>query len=280
MGNVHTSNALVLYSCASFCKTLADIVVRFVTGRYRLIFRLEEHVSHTTLRVLYEIRVGWSDKASPAERDYRVGLRDTGHAAELRPARSRRGNGKEGSLGTKRTGSRSAKREADMAAPAGESGNEAERRVGWVLEACSRVMRPVVRLALAFGLKHSDLELALRELLIDEARRAWRQSGIEPNISQLSVTTGLNRKAVTTKVREDAEALPHTEMSAVAGVATHPNARWRDYAKCVLSWKPWHNKESRWKSSLRRCRRLTASATSLCSAASLHSVSRKFCIPR
>jgi hypothetical protein len=42
-----------------------------------------------------------------------------------------------------------------MAAPAGEKGNEAERRVGWVLEACSRVMRPVVRLALAFGLKHS-----------------------------------------------------------------------------------------------------------------------------
>ena len=86
VGNVHTSNALLLYSCASFCKTLADIVVRFVTGRYRLIFRLEEHVSHTTLRVLYEIRVGWSDKASPAERDYRVGLRDTGHVGELRPA--------------------------------------------------------------------------------------------------------------------------------------------------------------------------------------------------
>jgi NAD(P)-dependent dehydrogenase (short-subunit alcohol dehydrogenase family) len=32
-------------------------------------------------------------------------------------------------------------------------------------------MRPAVRLALAFGLKHSHLELALRELLIDEARR-------------------------------------------------------------------------------------------------------------
>ena len=107
-----------------------------------------------------------------------------------------------------------------MDAPAGEKGNETESRAGWVLEACSRVMRTVVRLALAFGLKYSHLELALRELLIEEARRAWRQSGTEPNISQLSVTTGLNRKAVTAKVREAAEPLPHTEMSAAAKALT------------------------------------------------------------
>ncbi|PNG49042.1 MULTISPECIES: DUF6502 family protein [unclassified Variovorax] len=108
-----------------------------------------------------------------------------------------------------------------MTAPTGEAGNEAGRQIGWVLEACARVMRPVVRLALAFGLKHSHLELALRELLIDEARRAWRLKGTEPNISQLSVTTGLNRKAVTAKVRDETEPLPHTEMSAAAKTLTH-----------------------------------------------------------
>ncbi|MBT2325143.1 hypothetical protein J7E62_22690 [Variovorax paradoxus] len=81
-------------------------------------------------------------------------------------------------------------------------------------------MRPVIRLALAFGVKHSHLELVLRELLIDEARRAWRAKGTEPNISQLSVTTGLNRKAVTAKVRDAEEALPHSEMSAAAKTLT------------------------------------------------------------
>lgn len=167
VGNIHTTNALVLYLHASGCKTPADVAVQFVTRRYRA------------------IRQGETE-----------------------------------SLGTKRTGSRSAEREADIAAPAAEKGNEAEGQVGWVLEACSRVLRPVVRLALAYGLKHSQLELTLRELLIDEARRAWRQTGTEPNISQLSVTTGLNRKAVTTKVREAAEPLPHTEMSAAAKALT------------------------------------------------------------
>ena len=107
-----------------------------------------------------------------------------------------------------------------MSASAGERGSEAERKAGWVLEACSRVMRPIVRLALALGLKHANLELILRELLIDEARRAWLAKGVEPNLSQISVTTGLNRKAVTAKVREAEEPLPHTEMSAAAKALT------------------------------------------------------------
>ncbi|SDD99997.1 hypothetical protein SAMN05444679_1162 [Variovorax sp. CF079] len=96
-----------------------------------------------------------------------------------------------------------------------------EGQLAWVLAACARVMRPLVRLALAFGVKHPHLEELLRDLLIDEARRAWLQNkGAEPNISQLSVTTGLNRKAVTTKVREPEDPLPHTEMSAAAKTLT------------------------------------------------------------
>ena len=80
-----------------------------------------------------------------------------------------------------------------------------------MLGAFERALRPLMRLALAFGVKHAQLEEVLRNVLLDEARRAWREKGTEPNISQLSVTTGLNRKAVTSHVREQAASLPQTE---------------------------------------------------------------------
>jgi len=71
------------------------------------------------------------------------------------------------------------------------------------------------------GLKHPHLEALLRDLLLDEARRLWRAEGVkEPNISQLSVTTGLNRKALTAKVRALDDPLPGTEMSAAAKTFT------------------------------------------------------------
>ncbi|MDM0109794.1 DUF6502 family protein [Variovorax sp. J22R24] len=95
-----------------------------------------------------------------------------------------------------------------------------EGQLAWVVEACARVLRPLVRLALAFGVKHAHLEELLRDILVDEARRAWIDKGTEPNISQLSVTTGLNRKVVTTRVREEAGSLPQTEMSAEARTLT------------------------------------------------------------
>ena len=91
--------------------------------------------------------------------------------------------------------------------------------MGWVLAACERVLRPLVRLGLAFGVKHAQFDELLRDVLIDEARRAWLEEGSEPNISQLSVTTGLNRKVVTSKVRE-ADALPQTETSGEAKALT------------------------------------------------------------
>ncbi|MEP6720603.1 MAG: DUF6502 family protein [Variovorax sp.] len=70
------------------------------------------------------------------------------------------------------------------------------------------------------GVQHSHLESVLRDLLLDEARRSWRNAGVEPNISQLSVTTGLSRKAVTARVRESSDTLPHTETSAAAKTLT------------------------------------------------------------
>lgn len=93
-------------------------------------------------------------------------------------------------------------------------------RLEWTLAACSRVMRPLVRLALSMGVKHQQLESVMRDLLLDEARRSWRSKGTEPNISQLSVTTGLNRKAVTARIRAPADALPQTDMSAASKTVT------------------------------------------------------------
>src|SRR6478735_1246414 len=94
-------------------------------------------------------------------------------------------------------------------------------RLSWAQSACARVMRPLVRLALGMGLKHPHLETMLRDLLLDEATRLWQRQGVgTPNISQLAVTTGLNRKDVTARVRRPADPLPHTELSAAAKTFT------------------------------------------------------------
>jgi len=71
------------------------------------------------------------------------------------------------------------------------------------------------------GLKYPHLEEILRDMMLDEARRAWRARGVgEPNISQLSITTGINRKAVTAKVRQLVDPLPDTDVSAAARTFT------------------------------------------------------------
>lgn len=96
-----------------------------------------------------------------------------------------------------------------------------EQRLDWALAACARILRPVVRLALSMGVKHPHLEELLRDLLLEEAHRSWRRQGVpKPNLSQLSVTTGLNRKAVTARVRATVDPLPHTELSAAAKTFT------------------------------------------------------------
>lgn len=121
---------------------------------------------------------------------------------------------------TKRTGSHNAGKGGKARVPRKQMAQAREGQLGWVLGACERVMRPLVRLALAFGVKHAQLEKVLRDVLIDEGRRAWLDQGIEPNVSQLSVTTGLNRKAVTSRIREAEASLPQTEASAEAKTLT------------------------------------------------------------
>ena len=84
-------------------------------------------------------------------------------------------------------------------------------------------MRPLVRLALAMGIKYSQLDELLRQLLLEEASLLWKKNGVvRPNVSQLSVTTGLNRKEVSQRVRVSVnDALPLTEASAAARVFTY-----------------------------------------------------------
>ncbi|MBC7437790.1 MAG: hypothetical protein H7332_17175 [Bdellovibrionales bacterium] len=94
-------------------------------------------------------------------------------------------------------------------------------RLSWALAACSRVLRPLVRLSLGMGLKYQDLDEMLRNLLIEDARRVWKARGVErPNVSQLSVTTGLNRKDVTLRLRGLDDALPRTEWSSASKTFT------------------------------------------------------------
>src|SRR5207244_526478 len=63
----------------------------------------------------------------------------------------------------------------------------------------------------------------LRQLLADEASRLWKINGVSrPNVSQLSVTTGLNRKDVSQRVRVSVDgALSSTEASAAVRVFTY-----------------------------------------------------------
>lgn len=84
----------------------------------------------------------------------------------------------------------------------------------WAQTAFGRALRPLVRLALGLGLKHSHLEELLRQQLLNEAIKLWQDKGVaHPNISQLAITTGLNRKEVTARVRTPLQAPEHSEMS-------------------------------------------------------------------
>jgi Family of unknown function (DUF6502) len=96
------------------------------------------------------------------------------------------------------------------------------QRKQWVLDMCHRLLRPVVRLALVYGVKHTEMADLLRRLMIDEARELWADRGVAlPNVSQLSITSGVNRKQVTVQIRTKGELLSVTETSLASRVFTH-----------------------------------------------------------
>ncbi|MEY2860242.1 MAG: hypothetical protein RL392_700 [Pseudomonadota bacterium] len=75
-------------------------------------------------------------------------------------------------------------------------------RLDWTLSAVARVVRPLLRLGLHMGLKYNQVDAVVRSVLLEEAQKmlAAESSG-KPNVSQLSIATGINRKEVTTRVR-------------------------------------------------------------------------------
>ena len=81
---------------------------------------------------------------------------------------------------------------------------------------------------MGLGLKQPHLQELLNELLLDEARRSWQSKGVQPNLSQLSITTGINRKAVTARVRAPRDPLAPTELSSAAKTLTVWVLRARD----------------------------------------------------
>ena len=79
---------------------------------------------------------------------------------------------------------------ADGPSPAGPT------RAQLVLSASTRVLRPLVELLLANGVKHAEIDEALRELLVQVAREQVPGAGESRAISRISVATGLHRKDV------------------------------------------------------------------------------------
>lgn len=101
------------------------------------------------------------------------------------------------------------------------------KRSAAAVAALERVLRPVVRLALAFGLKYQELDAIVRDLLISEAVREGGPPRRTPkvNVSQVSVTTGLSRVDIKERTQAPRAALPATEQSYAAKTFTLWQAR-------------------------------------------------------
>ena len=128
-----------------------------------------------------------------------------------------------------------------MTTPAAEH-TPPEQSAYWCRQACRKLFRPIVRLALHFGLKHKDLDEILRHALIDEAlSQTQSDDNKKPNISRLAVITGLQRKDVSDRLLtlETPEVAPHSWPSLVFTawlnwVADNPRLR------CIPTTAPTH----------------------------------------
>ncbi len=72
----------------------------------------------------------------------------------------------------------------------------AATRAQLALNAATRVLRPLVELLLANGVKHAEIDEALRELLVQSARSQVPGAAESRAISRISVATGIHRKDV------------------------------------------------------------------------------------
>jgi Family of unknown function (DUF6502) len=96
------------------------------------------------------------------------------------------------------------------------------RRTEAAVGALERVLRPIVRLALSFGLKYQEIDAILRDLLISEASRGTqaRRGSPKLNVSQVAVTTGLSRVDIKERTQAKRPILPATELSYAAKTFT------------------------------------------------------------
>lgn len=88
----------------------------------------------------------------------------------------------------------------------------------YVAKSCRQLLRPLVRLALWFGLKYQEFDEVVREVFIEEAIAAWqKEHGKAPSASQVSVTTGINRKEIKRLGAEDSDSqIPARSLSSIA----------------------------------------------------------------
>jgi len=82
-----------------------------------------------------------------------------------------------------------------------------QKQFSWANSAFIRVLRPLVRLALRMGLKHKQMDHALRTVLLEEAQTLLQLTdAAKANVSQLSIATGIHRKEVSTRLAALADA--------------------------------------------------------------------------
>lgn len=107
------------------------------------------------------------------------------------------------------------------------------------LSALEKVLTPVARLALAFGVKYQEADELLRRVFVREAERAMRGSGAvralrggKLNTSQMSVMTGLQRKEIARLQALDEEPVSTTDaqFNAKRSLASQVLLRWVEEA--------------------------------------------------
>ncbi len=98
--------------------------------------------------------------------------------------------------------------------------NESQERL--VLAALRVALRPLVALALRHSFKLMDFMELLKAVYLDVAERELRRNGKEPNVSKLSVMTGVHRRDATRLFRDKSDLhLPGDLVTRVIGQWKH-----------------------------------------------------------
>lgn len=71
-----------------------------------------------------------------------------------------------------------------------------EQLPGRIGDVAIKVLRPLARLFVAHGLTFGDAERILKQAFFDAGNQELNRSGVAPNMSRLSVSTGLHRKDI------------------------------------------------------------------------------------